>query len=193
MTSPNTQRLAGEAIAISDPEAGQTLVFDGNNWINQNAASSGAPQMSGNIRRQELDDLTLATEIVLGGFAFNPELFTGSTIYLVIAGTLTDAGTTAPSLDLRLYDLGEPGTPQAGDLRATVTLSTTDSPQYETTLLTASDAPTTPGSSPNDGTIYDTERLYEIRAELTGDVGDLVEIDWAGIQGGVAELPPLGD
>jgi hypothetical protein len=101
-----------------------------------------------------------------------------------MAAALTDAGGAAASFDLRLYDMGAPNTPQAGDLRASVVLSTAGSLRRERTLLTASVSPTTPGASPDDGTIYDSERIYEIRGVLTGDVGDLVELDWAGVQGG---------
>ena len=135
--------------------------------------------MAGNIRRQEIDDLLLATEVKLGGFAFDPNLFSGSTIYLQMAATLTDAGGSAPACTLRLYDMGAPNTPIAPILRSEVAITTTGSLRRERQVLTTSGAP-----GVNADEIFNTERLYEVRAELTGDVGDLVEIDWAGLQGG---------
>ena len=180
--------ISGKPVVAATPNDADVLTYDNasGTWISAAAGGGGggAPQMAGNIRRQEIDDLLLATETKLGGFAFDPSLFSGSTIYLAMAAILTDAGGTAASFDLRLYDMGAPNTPQAGDLRASVGISTAGSLRRERALLTASNTPTTPGASPDDGTIYDTERLYEVRGVLTGDVGDLVELDWAGVQGG---------
>lgn len=138
----------------------------------------GAPQYFGASRRQEIDDLLLATEVKLGAFTLDPTLFSGATFAFSFTATVTDGGGAAASLTLRLYDMGAPGTPIAPVLLSDITLSITGSIRRVEQALTTSGSP-----GVNADEIYDTERIYEVRAELTGDVGDFAEIDWAGILG----------
>lgn len=135
--------------------------------------------LAGNLVRQEIDEQLLSVETKLGSFAFNPTLFPGSTMHLTLVGTLTDGGGAAPSFELRLYDMGAPNTPQAGDLRSTATFAIAGSLRRErgSALLPIS------ALTPLVDEVLDVERIYEIRGFLTGDSGDLMEIDWAGIQG----------
>jgi len=177
-----TSQTAG-ATSIDFVGSGVTASAAGSAVTVTVGVGGGVPQMTGNTRVQVVDDTLLNAEIKLGGFQFNPSLFSGSTMVLGGLVTLTDAGGVAPALDLRLYDMGTTLVPQAGDLRASRLFSIPGSLRFEQTILVPSATPTTPGSSPDDGTMYDVARIYEVRALLTGDAGDLAEIDWAGIQG----------
>jgi hypothetical protein len=141
--------------------------------------AAAQPQMVGNVRLQVIDDTLLGVETKLGGFAFNGGFFgIGANMHLTFVGQLTDAGGVAPVFALRLYDMGAPGTPIAGVLRAHADVIVTGSPQRAQTTLFATFAP-----GVDTGGIHNVTRIYEVRGLLTGDAGDLVEVDWAGIQG----------
>lgn len=179
-----------DATAVNEGDVGSLFVDTVTPALYQKTAAStwsafgagggggGQPQLSGNIARQEIDDLLLATETKLGSFTLDPALFSGATFSLSMTGTLTDAGGAAASFTLRLYDMGAPNTPIAPVLRSDLVLSTAGSLRREEVTLTLDPAP-----GVNIDEIFNVERIYEIRGELTGDVGDLVEIDWAGILG----------
>lgn len=143
----------------------------------------GPPILAGNLRVQTVDDLLIETEVKLGGFSFDPSLHSYNTLYLEMVGILTATGSLTADFDLRLYDMGEPNSPQAGDLRASVSITFSGSIRRERFPLTASASPTSPGSSPDDATIYNSERIYEVRGYLTGNTGDEMNVDWAGIRG----------
>ena len=142
------------------------------------AGGGGVPQMVGNIRVQQIDDTNLGVEIKLGGFSYQADMFDDATQFLTMVSTLTDTSTTA-SFTLRLYDLGAPGTPQAGDLRASASLATGGAAPVRTRTALTIVAVLTPTA----GEILEAERIYEVRGILTGGVGDLIELDWAGIEG----------
>lgn len=122
------------------------------------------------------------SEIRVARFEINPENIARLDLEVFFDGFLLDVGGATPTVELRLYDVGAPNVPQAGDLRATITTTTSGSIIRETVALTASDAPTSPGADPNDGTIYKTIRMYELRTIFTtGTAGDTMSYDTAGI------------
>ena len=91
-------------------------------------------------------------------------------------GVLTDGGGT-PSFVVRIYDLGTPNTPIAPILRSTTVVLGT--PNY------GSVRQITRGLAADDGLsganhILEGERVYEVRGEITGSVGDEMAIDWIG-------------
>lgn len=121
-------------------------------------------------------------EVRIARFELDPAIALKTLFDLYFVGFLVDAGGVAPVVDLRLYDVGAPNVPQTGDLRATITTTTTGSIIRESVSLTASDTPTTPNGDPNDGTIYSAVRIYELRAIFTaGDAGDTMQYDTVGI------------
>ena len=122
------------------------------------------------------------SEVRVARFEIDPANIARLDLAVFFDGFLLDTGGTTPTVELRLYDMGAPNVPQAGDLRATLSTTTSGSIIRETAALTASSTPTTPGSSPDDGTIYNTIRIYELRVIFTtGTLGDTISYDTVGI------------
>lgn len=115
-------------------------------------------------------------------FELNPGAVGRAALELYFVGLLS--GGTSPVIELRLYDMGIPGVPQTGDLRATITSNTTAVIVEETVALAASNAPTLPGTNPNDGTIYSSARVYEVRVIFTAGSGaSTMNYDTVGVVG----------
>lgn len=106
-----------------------------------------------------------ATEVVIGGAYIVGNDF--STFTWEILGTYNDnGGTGVQDLDVYLYDRGPDGTPVAGVLRSTLSIDTLDTLDRVSQTLTASG---TPGVDTD--TIFNTGRLYEVRAKLDAGGG----------------------
>lgn len=121
-------------------------------------------------------------ETRIGRFELDPDGAGKADLELYFVGFLADAGAGAPTVELRLYDVGPPNAPVTGDLRATITTTATNAIVRESVALTASGTPTVPGSDPNDGTIYNVVHVYEVRVIFTaGDAGDTIRYDTVGI------------
>lgn len=65
--------IGGKPVVISGLQDGDGLFYNQGNDRYENSppaagGAGGAPQYVGNLRRQEIDDLLLATEVKLGGF-----------------------------------------------------------------------------------------------------------------------------
>ena len=122
------------------------------------------------------------TEIRIGRFELDPNGAGKAALELYFVGLLADAGSTAAITELRLYDVGPPNAPINGDLRATITTTTLNAIVRESVALAASATPTLPGTDPNDGTIYNDTRIYELRAIFTaGEASDTMRYDTIGI------------
>lgn len=121
------------------------------------------------------------SEARIARFELSPGSAGKQALNLYHVGVLTNAG-GSPTCVLRLYDMGAPNSPQSGDLRATITTTSAGAILRQSTALTASDTPTTPNGDPNDGTIYNATRIYELRAIFTaGAVGDTMQYDTVGV------------
>ena len=130
----------------------------------------------------EWEQSVTLVETRIGRFELDPDGAGKADLELYVVGFLADAGAGAPTVELRLYDIGAPNTPITGDLRATITSAITNAIVRESVALTASGTPTVPGSDPNDGTIYNVVRIYELRVIFTaGDAGDTIRYDTVGI------------
>jgi hypothetical protein len=174
--------IDGKPVVITGLTDGQGVIYNQaqDRWENGAAGGGGGiPQLVGNLLRSEIDDLLLATEVKLGGFFLEPDVYSPPNWYFGGTVILTDGGGAAPTVEFRLYDMGPVNTPTLPDLRSSVTVSTTGSVQTNSNTLTIVNVLT---PLPNE--ILNAPRMYEVRAVLTGDVGDRVDIDWAGIQGG---------
>jgi len=116
------------------------------------------------LASNELVDID-ATEVVIGGAYLDGS--TGGTFTWEILGTYNDnGGTGVQDLDVYLYDRGPDGTPVAGVLRSTLSIDTLDTLDRVSQTLTASG---TPGVDTD--TIFNTGRLYEVRAKLDAGGG----------------------
>jgi len=116
------------------------------------------------LASNELVDVD-ATEVVIGGAYIDGS--TGGTFTWEILGTYNDnGGTGVQDLDVYLYDRGPDGTPVAGVLRSTLSIDTLDTLDRVSQTLTASG---TPGVDTD--TIFNTGRLYEVRAKLDAGGG----------------------
>jgi hypothetical protein len=128
---------------------------------------------------------TFSTTTVLtriARFELDPSAMHREALDLYFVGLLS--GGVSPVIELRLYDMGAPNVPQVGDLRATITSNTTSVIVEETVALVASDAPTSPGTDPNDGTIYSAARVYEVRVIFTAGTGaSTMNYDTVGVAG----------
>jgi hypothetical protein len=106
-----------------------------------------------------------ATEVVIGGGYLDGS--TGGTYSWEILAEYNDnGGTGVQDLDIYLYDRGPDGTPVAGVLRSTLSVDTLDTLDRVSLTLTASASPGT-----DTDTIYNTARLYEVRAKLDAGGG----------------------
>lgn len=131
--------------------------------------------------------LTHAVEVVVGGAYLNITQDVGFAAQL--EQTLDDLGVT----QVKLYDLGTPGTPIAPVLRSTLTFDNANKNNidYVSKKLT-------PVASPlfvNNDEIFNTPRLYEVRLVLDptniGDPSDSALLTWSGITSEVPSDPPI--
>lgn len=126
--------------------------------------------------------VTSGVEIVIGGFIFDPTIYAaGSTIRFrnLLTIVQTGFGLGFPNA-VRLYDRGAPGTPEAGTLRATVFAGfTSNVPVVAQLALTPTGAP-----GVDLGEIFNSERMYELRAFATLDTlpGDALIVRWSGLE-----------
>ena len=117
---------------------------------------------------------TLGSEVLIGGFVFDGSLAFASRV-LRAYGTVVSA---VANVDVRLYDMGPPGTPAAGILRSTVNLATLNVPLTGTKTLTVSGAP-----GVNADAIFNTARMYEVRAIVNASApGDEFKASWVGLE-----------
>lgn len=177
--NPDTYLSAPQgSLAVSDEPALYQNQNGGTTWTSVGGSSGGgAPQIFGSSRVSEIDDLLLGVEVKLGGFSFQGDVFTGANFFLQSVGTLLAASGSSPTYTVRLYDMGIPGTPAAGTLIGSASLTVTSSLQRISQSLTLV------AGVPSEAQISQSERLYEVRGLLSGSLGDSVEIDWAGIIG----------
>lgn len=121
------------------------------------------------------------SEVLIARFELSPGNAGKQAMNLYFVGVLTNNG-GSPTCALRMYDMGAPNAPQPGDLRASIVTTATGGIRREDRALTASESPTTPGGGPNDGTIYNATRIYELRAIFTGGAaGDTMQYDTVGV------------
>jgi hypothetical protein len=107
-----------------------------------------------------------ATEVVIGGAYLDGS--TGATFSWEILGTYNDNGGTGnQDIIVTLYDRGPDGTPVAGVLRSTITITSLDTLDRVTQALTAVSVPGTD----TDEIDLDEPRLIEIRAQLDAGGG----------------------
>lgn len=137
--------------------------------------NSGAPSIQGAVNEEIT---TLGSEVVLGGFVFDGGRVGVLAPSLEALGTLVVA--TTGSAVVKLYDLGAPGTPIVPVLRSEVSFpnGTAGDPVQALQALTIDSAP-----GVNADEIHDEERMYELRAEITGaTAGDSLKILSAGLR-----------
>ena len=119
------------------------------------------------LATNELVDID-ATEVVIGGGYLDGS--TGGIYSWEILATYNDNGGTGnQDLDILLYDRGPDGTPVAGVLRSTLTITSLDTLDRVTLTLAGVSSPGTD----TDEIDSDEPRLYEIRAKL--DAGGAVD------------------
>lgn len=147
------------------------------------AASSESVGFNQPVAFEVVRNYTTTTVLTrIARFELNPGSVGRSALELYFVGLM--AGGTSPVIEMRLYDMGAPNVPQIGDLRATITSNTTSTIVEEMVALAASNAPSTPGADPNDGTIYSSARVYEVRVIFTGGTaGSSMSYDTIGVVG----------
>lgn len=117
---------------------------------------------------------TLGSEVLLGGFVFDGSVTFASRV-LRAYGTVVSA---VANVDVRLYDMGPPGSPAAGILRSTINLATLGVPLTGTQTLTPNGAP-----GVNVNQIFNTARMYELRAIVNAAApGDTFRATWLGLE-----------
>lgn len=145
--------------------------------LKDNVAFSGA--VNGYV-----DDDEREVDVVLGAVLFDAEDLEHLVATFRMIG-MFDAGAGTGNAELRLYDMGAPGTPLLPPiLRSTVTIPHSNGGEiiHVSAALTPSGAP----GSPNE--VLTAVRIYEIRAHLDSPtVGDTMKIHWGGVSLGVAQ------
>jgi len=175
-TSTGLNLKSGNSLHIAEDDVPQaTSAGYGRFWVRNDAPTT--PMFTDDdatIKTLLNKDITLAsnelvdidaTEVVIGGAYLDGS--TGGTFTWEILGTYNDnGGTGVQDLDVYLYDRGPDGTPVAGVLRSIISIDTLDTLDRVTQTLTASG---TPGVDTD--TIFNTGRLYEVRAKLDAGGG----------------------
>lgn len=128
------------------------------------------------------EETSSSTDIVAGGFTFDPAEFTTSTAMLEVyfEGQLNYvAAGAAGTGSLKLYDMGAPGSTGPGVLRSTLERDHTGSslPDRVRSQLTFSSSPGVDSEE-----VYDSARVYELRISVdgTGDISDSIKMTWGG-------------
>lgn len=110
-----------------------------------------------------------AVDFVIGGDVFNPTLFSG---VFKLVGLGAVIGSSGATITIKLVDIGTTSTPAAGIVRATQTITSNAGPTFVSTTLTPTASPNV-----NDGTIFNSERVYELRVSLSSStVGDVARL-----------------
>lgn len=116
------------------------------------------------------------TEVVVGGFVFDPGDSPGRSVFFREYDTLVYTTGALPTARVRLYDRGAPLSPTAGTLVAElVNPGNVNVPFTSITAAFLLD-PTTPSL----GTIVDALRMYEIRVNFVD--ADSLLVRWAGLE-----------
>lgn len=154
------------------PAAGETTQQNARGWAEARERAirdvhafmnSGAPGLRGAVNEEIT---TLGSEVTLGGFVFNGGRVGTLSPSLEALGTLTVA--TTGVAEVRLYDLGAPGTPITPVLRSEVTFPNGTAGDVVRALQALTVA-TSPGVNADE--VHDTARMYELRAIITGATG----------------------
>lgn len=165
------------------PAAGETTQYGASGWAPAREAAirqmhgfmtSGIAAHPGTVDR----DLNAPNvEVVLGGFVYDGSRLPATGGWLRLIGRLS-APDPGAELELRLYDLGEPGSPIVPVLRATATVdgdvSNSDVGLDDVALAVV--------ASPGVGAaeIANTRRIYELRGIIVGTAAS-AKILWGGI------------
>jgi len=127
---------------------------------------------------QNEDTSVVGSEVVMGGFVFTGGNLGPLGAKLRLIGMLTTA-TPATDLHLRLYDMGAPGVPAAGILRATATIPYASAGTVQLAETTLS-AVAVPGVDADQ--VHLTQRIYELRLIIDGGTaGDAAKLHFGGI------------
>lgn len=114
----------------------------------------------------------LDNEAVIGGFgAFDPSQYTSPTVSLEVTALFSPG--SSGTARVRLYDMGTRVSPTAGTLCGEVVFTVSDEG-----VLTCRTTALSFGVSPDTDTIVNAERVYELRAILSGATpGDAMLVD----------------
>lgn len=137
------------------------------NWGDR--ASAGGGSANATVITGALDAVAEPdnVEVVVGGFFWNPALFTAPTVVFRFYGVVVDPNLTSATAELRLYDRGAPGTPIAGTLIATG-------------VLTAANVPSVDGAGV---VLAGGVRMYELRlVRVGGDGAASAIVRWGGVE-----------
>lgn len=155
--------LQGFGLDLSGLVAGQVLQYDGTDIVP--ATPSQGFEISGPTNTAV--SIT-GSEQLIGGFYLDPGINTAGALTLQV---IRIDGGGSPGVDFRLYDMGTPGTPTAGALVTTASIASGGT--YGVNQI-ASQAFTVVASITGANQILDTPRMYELRAIVTGSIGDSV-------------------
>jgi hypothetical protein len=137
---------------------------DANVWSTATGAGGGGGGGNFTLANNVLVDSD-KTEIVIGGAYIDGS--TGGTYSWEILGTYNNNGGAGnQDIEIRLYDRGPDGTPVAGVLRSVLEIISLDTLDRVSLTLTASASP-----GVDTDTIYNTARMYEVRAYLDATGG----------------------
>ena len=149
---------ADEAYVLTDNTGGANV------WSTATGAGGGGGGGNFTLANNVLVDSD-KTEIVIGGAYIDGS--TGGTYSWEILGTYNDNGGAGnQDIEIRLYDRGPDGTPVAGVLRSVLEVVSLDTLDRVSLTLTASGSP-----GVDTDTIYNTARMYEVRAYLDATGG----------------------
>ena len=141
-------------------------------------------QFSG-VTEAFVDDDERNVDLVLGAVLFDAADLEHLVATFRLIG-MFDAGAGAGDAELRLYDIGAPGTPLLPPvLRSTVSIPNANGGEiiHVSQVLTPSGSP---GVDSNE--VFTSTRIYEIRANLVSPtVGDTMKIHWGGLSLGVSQ------
>ena len=164
------------------PAAGETSQRGARGWAQPRELAirdvhafmnSGFVQVQG---AQNEETTVVGSEVVMGGFYFNGGRLGPLGAQLRLVGRLNSA-TPGAQLELRLYDMGAPGTPIVPVRRATAIITTQNDIAVANLGLTTAAAP-----GVNLGQIHDAARLYELRLLISGATpGDSAKLHWGGL------------
>ena len=124
------------------------------------------------------ESVSVVSEVQIGGFSLDGSAVSGGVTFETIGMLTLPSGTGWG--EVRLYDMGPLlGPPTSGTLVYTHQFFTAGGPEAIQTYLPVSAAPTFPGE------IYDSPRIYELRALLAGGATpgtDSITVVWSGFK-----------
>lgn len=176
-TTPNLQ--VGD-IAFSQQQNSlvvcQSASIGSASWIAVGSGSGGGGVVP--ITGATNENVSVASEVQIGGFSFDGSAVTSGVTFETIGMLTLPSGTGWG--EVRLYDMGPLlGPPTSGTLVSTHQFSAAGGPGAIQTYLTVSAAPTFPGQ------IYNSPRIYELRALLAGGATpgtDSITVVWSGFK-----------